>query len=307
MKMSIHTLRKRFVKDESLPIGVLQDPYFDYFLDLFNPLYGCKENYQIFLHEVERAGGEEEFLKSYYDIRDKIISDVKENPHFMKFNEDKLKEYEVENNIRKDDVYRPENNGKVFFSIDLKKANFHSLKFYHSEIFGDYSSYEDWISTYTDSEYMKTSKYLRQVIFGNLNPKKQVKIEKFITSKFLEAVLEIIPIEYVRSVSHDELVILSPENFDVSLLEKKIKEKSENLDVPARMEVFKLVKQAEKKELGYVKESLNGDKPVFKSVPGIFMPQAYKYYFKLPLHDYDLVFFHEGHLVSFLSPISDSE
>lgn len=301
--MSIHTLRKRFVKDESLPISVVQDPYFDYLLELYDPVFDSKRSYDVFMKEVEKLGGEELFLKSYYDIRDAIISDIKKNEAFILFNNDKLSKFDVEVNITKDDVYQPIYNGKTFFSIDLKKANFHSMKYYNSEIFGGATSYEEWISRYTDSQYMKESKYLRQVIFGNLNPKKQVKIEKYIISKYLEAVLKVIPLEYVRNASHDELVVLSPENFDHTLLEKEVEKMGNELGVFARVEMFKLIKQGESNELGYVKESLTGDKPIFKGVPGIFMPQAFKHYFGLPVEEKDLVFYHEGHLVSFLKPI----
>jgi hypothetical protein len=38
---------KRFVKDYKLPIQVIQQPYFEYFLDLYNADYNAKEKYKL--------------------------------------------------------------------------------------------------------------------------------------------------------------------------------------------------------------------------------------------------------------------
>ena len=47
-----HALRRRFVKDCDLPIQLLQDPYFEYFLNLIAPYFpshgGVRERLEAF-------------------------------------------------------------------------------------------------------------------------------------------------------------------------------------------------------------------------------------------------------------------
>ena len=40
-------------------------------------------------------------------------------------------------------------------------------------------SYEDWVKKFTDLEYIIESKYTRQVVFGKLNPSRQIKVENY--------------------------------------------------------------------------------------------------------------------------------
>lgn len=302
--MSIHTLRKRFVKDQGLPITVVQDPYFNYYLELYDPLYDCKQSYKSFILEVRKTGGIQAFLASYYKIRDQIIADLKQNEAYVRFSNDSMNHYLVQNTLPKTDIFRPNHDGELFFSIDLKQANFHAMRFYDEGIFNGATTYEEWLGHYTTSSYMHQSKYLRQVIFGNVNPKKQVTIEKYIIAQFIDAVLNIVPLENIRNASHDEIVVLQPETLDFATLENAVLSVSQTLGVPVRIEHFRLRKQGTQSELGYVKESVTGAKPIFKSVPGIFMPQAFKYYFQQPIQQEDLVFFHEGQLAAFLQPLN---
>lgn len=62
--------------------------------------------------------------------------------------------------------------GAFFFSLDLKKVNYHVLKFYYPNLVLNTHTYEDFIGQFTEFDYIRKSKYIRQVIFGNLNPKK---------------------------------------------------------------------------------------------------------------------------------------
>lgn len=66
-----------------------------------------------------------------------------------------LKNYEVVVPVTNMDVYRPDNDGKYFLSLDLKKANYNALKFYDPEIVLDTGFYEELISRFTDLDYRK--------------------------------------------------------------------------------------------------------------------------------------------------------
>jgi len=45
---SINTLRKRFIKDYNLPIQVVQNPYFSYYINLINQDCNTVEKYKNF-------------------------------------------------------------------------------------------------------------------------------------------------------------------------------------------------------------------------------------------------------------------
>ena len=64
--------------------------------------------------------------------------------------------------IPSSDIYKPTNDGKRFISIDMKKANFHSLKAFAPDIFDNADTWEDFMRKFTDDEHIIGSKYVRQ-------------------------------------------------------------------------------------------------------------------------------------------------
>ena len=101
------------------------------------------------------------------------IETVKNTTGYKTFNHDRLDEFTVTSPVVKTgDIYKPMFDGACFFSLDLKKANYHVLKFYHPNLVLNTHTYEDFIGQFTEFDYIRKSKYIRQVIFGNLNPKK---------------------------------------------------------------------------------------------------------------------------------------
>lgn len=291
--MSTHTLRKRFVKDQGLPINLVQDGYFQYFLDLYEKEFGANTKYEEFLAELEKYENPEDFLQYMNTIQTKIITETQNKEAFQTFNDDKLKAYETEVKFSKNTLYRAENHGKRFISIDLVKANFHALQLYDPAIVDNCKTYDEWIKQYSDSEYLLSSKQVRQIVFGHLNPKKQMKIEKYITSKMVAFLLGEIGEENIFSVHPDEVVILQQENYREDLKEKL----EEIAGVPLHFDEFQLIAQEPVREFGFVKKMKDGT-VVFKDVPKLFFPQAYKQYTGLALTPYDLAFYHEGFIAT---------
>ena len=132
--MSIHTLRKRFTRDQNLPIQVFQSPYFEYFVDLYETLYQSRTKYEHFLKEVEVIGGEEAYLQHYSEIKNTILTHVQNKTSYQQFNQDTLPSFEVKSDLPKAKLYHLENDGQQFVSIDLQKANFHALRYYDEDI-----------------------------------------------------------------------------------------------------------------------------------------------------------------------------
>lgn len=86
-------------------------------------------------------------------------------------------------------VYTPDNDGCLFVEADLRMANFQAMRYFDGRIFGQdvyaqdgplniEQEYRKWASMFTDSEYVLSSKYVRQVVFGALNPKREISIER---------------------------------------------------------------------------------------------------------------------------------
>lgn len=296
---------RRWISDFNLPVDVLDEPYFSYYINLYEPYLKTKEKLKLLEDTLTKFDSIDKFLNYYYEIRNKIIEDLNENPAFLEFNNMDMNEFNVNSNYPKNDIYKHTNIDKCFVSIDLTKANFQALKYINPLIVNDANNYKEFIGQFTDLEYMKQSKYLRQVIFGNINPKRQVKIERFLIEKAVTFLLvnNFILKENIEMVASDELV------FNIN--EKDIEKFSEgvvniakalkcelNLDVD--IEIFKLAYIGNK---CFAKEFINNKKIYeLKNVPKIYFSQVYKRYTNQQLNEYDLIFRHEGKIAKFLEP-----
>ncbi|HHX68324.1 MAG TPA: hypothetical protein GX708_09775 [Gallicola sp.] len=309
--MFSHSVLKRFVKDYSLPIQLIREPYFDYFIDLYNEQFNTKEKYKLLHNTIKQLGGENNFMEEYHKIKNRILDAVKNNPVFNEFNNSKLEEYNIpSHSYCKHDIFNCSNVEKYFISIDLKKANFQAMKHYNENLIFGFNTYEDFLNNFTDLEYMIKSKYIRQVIFGNLNPKKQIKIEQYLTYNLLQKLIKenIIKQEYIKMLSPDEIVCefnienyLLCNSYDLQLT-KKIK-KLTNLDVD--IEIYKL-KQIKPFKF-FVKEFINKPGYQLMCVPIVYFAQIFKIYNNLEINDYDLSFFYENQVARFSQPLNKME
>jgi hypothetical protein len=57
------SVKKRFVRDCSLPIPVLQDPYFEYFLELYDNVFETKKKFLLLKESIAAFGTETLFMK----------------------------------------------------------------------------------------------------------------------------------------------------------------------------------------------------------------------------------------------------
>lgn len=296
---------KRFTKDYNLPIKIYSEPYFSYLIELYDDYLNTKSKLNLLEKAVLNFENESQFLANYFKVVDAIIDNIKSKPAFEEFNNCKLDQYQVTSKYPKSDIYKQINTGKYFVSIDLVKANFQALKYFNAELVNDKSNYKEFLANYTDIEYFAESKHLRQVIFGNLNPKRQAKIERYLIELVINYLIEngIIHADEIKMVTTDELVFsISEEKINdwvdkVDTLTDVIKE---TLSIDVDIEVFKLESVLDSY---YVKEFLNKEGYQLMCVPQLYFPQVYKAYHGLEIEDKDLVFYHEHKLAKFLEPI----
>lgn len=292
---------KRFVRDYDLPIKIFSEETFNYLLDLYEDSLGSRTKYNLLVETVSKFESEDKFLSNYYDIRNRVINAVKETEAFNDFNTGSMSEYKVESDYPQRNAFNIDNVGKTLVSIDLVKANFQALKYVDKDIVLGCDTYKEFLSKFTDLDYMLNSKYLRQFIFRNLNHKRQMKVEKYLMFNLLNGLLgDRINKEDIISLYTDEIIFELKENREIDLeeLTAYIKNKF-SLDV--NIEVYKLSRLGDKGY--YVKNFVSKEGKELACVPDIYYPQAYKKMYGLEVNDYDLMFVHEGLIAKFLEPL----
>ena len=205
-------LAKRFISDYKLPIPLINEKYFFYHLALYQEDYNSLEHYIELLDMIgEKYGGDcNKFLEDYYNVRDKIITTIVESEAFQKFNTMDMNVFTIKKkpNITSNNIYKQTNIGKFFISVDLKKANFQTLRNIDKDIVFGADTYEDFIGKFTDLDYIKESKYSRQIIWGKCNPKRHITAEKYFITQIYKKVIEQFPYlsDKCVSLSNDEMI-----------------------------------------------------------------------------------------------------
>lgn len=299
--MNSEILKKRFCKDCRIPITVYENPYFYDRLKILDSVYGCIKKFEDFCNEMEYYRNEQEYLEHYNSLKDKIINDIKSKKSFNDFI---AASYEAESDCAFKELYSPCNDGKAFISVDMKKANFTALKYYSKDIFDCANTWEDYIGNFTDDTHFIESKYIRQVIMGACNPKKQTQYEKYLMAKMLNHLESVLPGINVYSLSSDEIIISVEKGCPFSM--KKFREAvatcPDGIGDLVRVEIFNLeqIKGTE----GWIKYFYN-DTIEFKCLSSEIIHQVVKYYYNKPIEWSDLVFVHNGMLAAYLKGIDN--
>ena len=310
---NIKKFRQRFVKDYNLPINVFDDNLFEYYIQLYDffPYLRYKETIEKI--EGEYDGCVEKWLEYCASVRDNAINGVMETEEYKKFNSMDLNQYNFTPICGERSCYTEETSGKRFLSIDLKKANFQALKYVG--VISD-ATYEQFIHRFGGDDYIANSKYLRQVIFGKMNPSRQIKIEKYLMSKVYEAIKDITE-DYgltIFSLNSDELIFEIPKEFyDNGLIDYENSRElaksicglvRENVGVEIKVEYIEvkrlpIVSANGTKIDAYERTNLFTNQKTLKKASTTFFPQIYKLWNEMLIEDYDMVFYFENQLATF--------
>ena len=292
-------LKKRFCTDTNMPITVFAEPYFLERLRALDYFYGGISKFNTFCYMLESDlfSTEQDYFEYYNSVKDRAINHIKAHEEFIKF-ENKVIPVPQIRLFSKTELYKPENDGKVFISIDLKKANFSIMKEHCSNLFS--GTWEDFIGGFTNFDFIKDSKYIRQVIFGACNPSRQIKFETVKMNRLAATLCLQFGSLKIYSVKADEIIFEKINDDDY----EKIKSYVESLDEADkyRIEEFKLLKVG---NYGYVK-CINGvDKPELKCFNSEIIHQLVNQYLHVDNTTDDLVFYHNGQLAQFLSEVEN--
>lgn len=298
-------LKERFCKDCNIPLRLYKEPYFMDRLQLYDSYYNALDKWNIFVRELDKYKCEQDYLEEYNRVKDAAIKDIKDSDGYKRFNAEDMNEYTVKyKDLLGKDIYKPSNIGKLFISIDMKKANFSALKDYDRSIFRNADTWEEFIGRYTENEHIINSKYIRQVILGNCNPKRQVTYEKYLMGLVLKVLID--ELGYSASdiafFSNDEIVIDMGKYEDCirkrELIEWQIKG---YFNIPFRIELFYLRKITGTN--GYYKEIVKNiieREYEFKCLNNYTLPFVLRKFNEEEITENDKVFYHEGLLSKFI-------
>jgi hypothetical protein len=318
---NIYSFRRRFVKDFNLPINLVDSPYFEYYVDRYD--FFPKEDMENVISKIDNefGGSIEKWLEFYSKIRDRIITTIESSDAFKEFNNANMKEWAIPSfNVGDLNIYNNSNTGKSFISIDLKKANFQSLRNFNSDIVMGCKDYDELIDYFGGDEYFKKSKYTRQVIFGKLNPKRTIQFEKYLIGtiftnkknnlfKYLYDNTELITVksdEIVFRIDNSDIRDKIDKNF-LQMLSEEIKL---NNDLNVSVNAFTLSRIVCENHNGatvdcYMRHFYCEDEHKYdlKSVSSIFFPQIYAFSKGLDITDMDLYFRAEDQTAKFCHPL----
>lgn len=299
-----NSLKQRFVKDYKLQFQVVQEPMFSYYMTELDKHFDTQAKLEMLTDVVNTLGGEDGFFKESNRVKDTLIQAIQAKPAYEKLQNDRLDGYDTVNQVKQQDIYNMGNVNKTFISVDLKHANFNVFKMYDPELTLGFGNYEALVGSVTEFEYFKKSKYLRQVIFGNMLPKKQQRLQKWVMDKVITVLHTDVGVEMkdFMSASADEVVFaVDPSNVDkfVDMVARKLgsNDLTTNFAYWCRVEAFTLKSVGNKKF--FVKENCLNGEVEFKATPSLLFMQVYKQYVGEELDPMDKVFYHEGFLAEF--------
>jgi len=283
-------LKRRFCKDNGIPIKIYDEPYFTHMLKLFNGTFDTINKYENFKKYLLKYNSEEDFFTNINKIENEIITHIKSKKAYQDFINMDMNKFNCMYQISNENFYSSQHSNHNFLSIDLSNANFTSLKYVDSDIIDNKKTYYDFIKQFTEDEYFLNSKQIRQIIFGKLNPKRQNRVQKFIMDLVLIEVLNFTNIDNIVSIVNDEIIIKYNEFYKDDLL-IKIKELERKIGCKFHYEEFTLKKFKDFKF--YIKIFKNGDVK-FKCINALYYPTILREYYNEPPHIYDRTFIHEN-------------
>ena len=297
--------KERFCKDCNIPIRLFQEPYFTDRLKLFDKFYGTLEKWNIFLEGLQKYHCEQDYFEEYNRVKDAAILSIKNSEAYQKFNEEDMNKYRVTHkNLPNKDIFKPSNDGKLFISIDMRKANFSSLYHYDNSMFSGSKTWEEFISKFTENKHIINSKYIRQVILGNCNPKRHITYEKYLMNEVLDVLIKEVGYWFDEIVffSNDEIVI-DMDNYADCIRNRNITKSKleEYFYFPLNVELFYLHKINGTD--GYYKEivkDINERSFEFKCLDNYMLPFVIRNFLGEEITDSDKVFYHEGLLAKFI-------
>lgn len=171
---------RSFVKLFDLHVPSYED--FDYYKNQYAKLSNWK-NINELVKMYEQAESEIEDIFAYKIAKvDEVVNFLKGSRAYNELNDDNLiPDLPVNKNFEFEE-------GKKYLSIDLKMANWQVLKKYDPDFLNELGdTYSDLLNKFNIHPIFHQSKHFRQYIFGNVNPKRQVRAQRVMIQDLINA------------------------------------------------------------------------------------------------------------------------
>ena len=172
------SLIRRVFKDVGMQFAYVNKEHLEYVLSICPK---SKEKWELFTNTMANdfKGDESRFFKESERIIGKATTQL--DAVLENFTNEMIdaKLPKPDFDIISGKIYHPDNVGRDFLALDIIKGNFTSIKFFTGAYEG--MDYDDFMSQFTDSEYFKQSKQIRQIVFGKCKPKLQHKMMERMT------------------------------------------------------------------------------------------------------------------------------
>ena len=171
---------RSFVKLFDLHVPSYED--FDYYKNQYAKLNQWK-NIDELVKMYEQAESEIEDVFAYKIAKvDEVVNFLKGTRAYNELNDDNLiPDLPVNKNFEFEE-------GKKYVSIDLKMANWQVLKKYDPDFLNELGdTYSDLLNKFNIHPIFHQSKHFRQYIFGNVNPKRQVRAQRVMIQDLINA------------------------------------------------------------------------------------------------------------------------
>lgn len=298
-------LVKALIKDYDLPIAFYDDPYWTHFKTLLEPFYKIEDKINLMNENVGKYSLED-FVAQYRKVSELIIKEVTANPAYQEFNTCNLeKQFTLppKGFASAQKLYSSDQvDGEIICSIDLIKANFAVIKAFNPLMVSQAETYSDFFDKYSDNSYLKESKKVRQVIFGNLNPKRQQTLQRYYMSWVKEYLAQAgLEEGQVLLASSDELVFKVKDMEETKKLVAQVFTQPQIaiLNKDYRATFFKLKKVHPEYDY-FVKEYISPEGKIeFKNIPAQYLAQVVRYYLQQDAHVFDRKFIVDGQVATF--------
>jgi hypothetical protein len=312
MELIWKQLRGRFIEDFQLPVTTVEDPYFKDRIKLLEDEFGANTKYLILLETIKKEfkDNPQLFLEHRRIVKDKILSKILNSEAYKAMLVDKSPLENYTPIVGSREIYTQEQDGGMFISYDMIKANFQALRYVDPSIVNDCETWEKFVSIFTDIDYIAHAKQVRQEVLGKLNGKRLSAIEKRIANEFAKEYSQRLGTYgfSVFSIKTDEII------FKFNGSEKEFESfKASDTEFKGfkfRVNKFKLHLRTFKRTFSdklinvYEKEDyLNAHRRILKCVPATYYPQVYKLLNGIEINASDRVFAYEHELCEFKTPI----
>lgn len=297
-------LIRSLIKDYSLPIAFYEEPYFSYFAKLLDPYYLIFDKINLLQKETQDLPMRD-FASQYHKISEAIITAIKATPAFNQFIQENFNlPLPPEGFAQTQKLYTTAHEECEIYSIDLIKANFNVLRAFNPAIVLNANTYEELFSKFSGSLYLQGSKKIRQVIFGNLNPKRQQTLQRYYLSWIKHYLLsQGLQEEQILLSSSDELVFQAnqiPEGQLTQMIQFAFtKPQTLPMAQSYRLQKFTIKRLSPNLDF-FVKEYANPAGLIeFKNIPQSYLAQCIKKYQNQPITEMDRKFVTDGLVATF--------